>query len=150
MMSALVAAFVVALLGAPAPLPTQQWSAEQQEVWEFELSCQESKQAWIDCFHEDYVAWGNMNLGVPITKSDHIAMGLRGWDVNERLIVHLKPLEITVRGNFAVALVVYTTTVRNGDTGEVTTQSMAWTDVCVKENGRWYWIADHGTLVDGG
>ena len=32
-MSALVAAVVVALLSAPAAIPAQQWSAEQQAVW---------------------------------------------------------------------------------------------------------------------
>ncbi len=146
-MSALATAVVVALLSAPAPIPAQQWSAEQQEVLEFELGCQANKEAWLDCFHEDYVAWGNGNLGVPVNKDDVVAIGGRSWDVDEVLLVHLKVLDINVRGNLAIALVVYTETLRNGDTGEVTTVSTRWTDVCLKEDGRWAWIADHGSPV---
>ena len=135
---------------APALASAQEWSPEQQEVWEFELSCQESKEAWIGCFHEDYAAWADMSLGVPFRKADRAAIGGYSWDTIERLLTHMKPLEITVRGDFAVALVIYTTTRRNRETGEVITTTEAWTDVCIKENGRWYWIADHGTVVDGG
>jgi hypothetical protein len=143
------AAFFAAQL-APSAISAQEWSPEQQEVLEFELSCQESKEAWIDCFHEDYAAWADMSLGVPFNKADNVAIGGPPWDANEQLLVHLKPVEITVKGNVAVALVVYTNTNRNRDTGEVVTTTMAWTDICIKENGRWYWIADHGTVVDGG
>ena len=65
------------------------------------------------------------------------------------LFRYLKPAEITVRGDFAVVQVVYTSTARNRETGEVVTTTEAWTDVCIKENGRWYWIADHGTPLGG-
>lgn len=144
-----IAALLSSLL-LPSAAFAQDWSAEQQEVWEFELGCQESKEAWIDCFHEDYVAWADLSLGVPFRKADNEAIGGRSWDDNEQLFVHLKPVEITVRGDFAVALVVYTNTVRNRATGEVVTTTQAWTDICIKEDGRWYWIADHGTPVGDG
>jgi len=148
-MRALALMVVAASCLAPATGSAQQWSPEQQEVWDFELGCQESKQAWIDCFHEDYVAWGDMTLGVPHTKADASAMGGYWWDTNEQLLVHMKPVEITVRGDLAVVLVVYTARTRDRDSGEVAMQSMAWTDICVKENGRWYWIADHGAVIGG-
>ena len=140
---------VAAACLAPDIGSAQEWSPEQQEVWDFELGCQESKQAWIDCFHEDYVAWGDMALGIPRTKADASAFGAYWWDTNEQLLVHMKPVDITVRGNFAVVLVLYSARVRDRDSGEVAMQSMAWTDICVKENGRWYWIADHGSVIGG-
>ncbi len=149
-MSALVAAVVVALLFAPAPVPAQQWSAEQQEVWDFELSCQVSKEAVLDCFHEDYVAWADGSLGVPTNKADQVVLAGRAWDENERVFLHMKPVEINVRGNLAIVLVIYHWTDRNRETGEVITRSMRWTDVCLKENGRWFWIADHGNVIEGG
>ena len=68
-------------------------------------------------------------------------------DVNERLFLHMKPMEINVKGDLAIVLVIYTVTNRNRETDEITTESMAWTDVCLKENGRWAWIADHGSPV---
>lgn len=132
-------------------LPTlssaQQWSKEQQEVWDFELSCQQSKAAWIDCFHSDYIGWNDMGLGTPVTKADVSALGAYWWDCHDRLVVHMKPVSITVRGDFAVVLLIYTAKVRDRDSGEVTTESSAWTDVLVKEGGRWYWFADHGAVL---
>lgn len=141
----MLASFPLVLVALPATAQT--WTAEQQEIWEFELSCQESKEAWLGCFHEDYVAWADMSLGVPMTKADVAAIGGQSWDDNEQVFVHLTPVEITVRGDFAVALVVYTNTVRNRATGEVVTTTQAWTDVLMKDGGRWYWIADHGSPV---
>ena len=140
-LSVLTLAFIL-----PLTVQAQQWNAEQQEVWEFELSCQESKEVWLGCLHEDYAAWGDMSLGIPVSKVDRAAIDGYSWD--EQVVVHLKPLKITVRGNFAVALVMYTSSKRNRETGEVVTTSSAWTDVCIKEDGRWYWIADHGTVVE--
>ena len=146
--------FAIVALLVPPFLPnaalSQDWTPEQREVWEFELGCQESKEAWLACFHEDYVAWADMSLSVPHTKADHEVIGARAWDDNEQVFVHLKPVAITVRGDVAVALVVYTNSVRNRATGEVVTTTQAWTDVCIRENGRWYWIADHGTPVGEG
>ena len=136
-------------LSLPSTAWAQEWSPEQQEVWEFELSCQESKQAWLDCFHEDYVAWADLSLGVPAVKADQVAIGGQWWDDHDRIMTHLKPVEITVMGDFAVVLVVYTDTSRNRETGEIETTTEAWTDICIRENGRWYWIADHGTPVSG-
>ena len=147
-MLALTACFSV--MCAPTAASAQEWSPEQQEVWDFELSCQESKEAWIGCFHEDYVAWGDMTLGVPFVKADVASLGGYNWDTNEVLTQHMKPVSIKVLGNFAVVLVIYTATNRSSETGEVVATSQAWTDICVKEDGRWYWIADHGTQVGGG
>ena len=141
--------FAAALLAA-VPGTAQEWSPEQQELVEFTRNCQTSKEAWIDCFHPDYTAWGDMSFGVPVDKADVEAVGSFWWDTHERLALHIKPVSITVRGDFAVVLSLYTETTRNRETGEVFTRSEAWTDICVREGERWYWIADHGTEVSGG
>jgi hypothetical protein len=144
----LVAATMV--LAAAGPASGQQWTPEQQELVEFTQGCQASKQAWLDCFHPDYEAWGDMSFGVPMQKADVEAVGSFRWDTNERLVLHIKPVSVIVRGDFAVVLSVYSGTMRNRETGEVVTTTFAWTDICVRENGRWYWIADHGSPVAGG
>ena len=133
-----------------APASAQEWSPEQQEVWEFELSCQESKEVWTACFHEDYEGWGDLTFGVPVSKPDVAIVGGYFWDSTDVLMQHIKPVSIRVLGDFAIVLSIYTATNRSRETGEVVTTSQAWTDICIKENGRWYWIADHGTVVDGG
>jgi hypothetical protein len=145
-----VLAFVLfAVLMLPAAATAQQWSAEQQEVWEFELGCQVSKEAFLECFHEDYVAWGNGSLGVPTNRADMLEIGGRRWDENEIVFLHMKPLSIDVRGDMAVVLVIYTVTERNRETGAISTSIERWTDICLKEDGQWYWIADHGSPIGG-
>lgn len=39
-------------------------------------------------------------------------------------------------------------TQRDKVTGEEITYVEQWTDVALRENGRWAWIADHGTVLD--
>ena len=148
-MSTVLVAIVVVALSASAPLPAQQWSAEQQEVWQFELGCQESREARLACFHEDYLAWSDEEFTVPVDYSDAVAFANRFHDTSDIVWVHMKPMEISVHGNVAVVLMVGTWTIRNKTTGEETTRTERWTDVCMKENGRWAWIADHGGPVGG-
>ena len=151
-MNTLVAAVVVALLSAPAaPVPAQQWSAEQQEVWDFEEACwrTEDVASTLPCFHDDFVGWGNPDgVGVPTSKADREASFTRSFATEETTWVRLKPLEIHVHGDMAVAIYIATITVKNKATGEETTATERWTDVCLRENGRWSWIADHGGVIE--
>ena len=142
----LVTAFALGIM-VPLAAQAQQWTTEQQEVWEFEMGCQEGRDAFLACFHDDYVAWADGSFSVPITHADQMALQRRWYNANEVVWFHMKPMAINVQGNLAVVLLVGTWTTRDKTTGEETTSTQRWSDVSVKENGRWYWLADHGGPV---
>jgi hypothetical protein len=128
----------------------EQWTAEQKEVWEFEKSCWDPKdvEKGMACFHDDYVAWGP-GSPAPLNKADRRAFLARELETSEIVFLYLKPLSIQLHGNMAIVLYVSTVTVRNKATGEETTTTERWTDVCLKEGDRWTWVADHGGAIQG-
>ncbi len=152
-MSALVAAVVVALLSASAPVPAQQWSAEQQEVWAFIQSCsdhfvQNDMDAALACFHEDFIGWFAADP-LPRGKSMEETVGrFRNANTTTHAI-DLHPIAIRVYGDFA--FVHYLVTAMQEEFGGPIGPTLtAWTDLLILENGRWYWIGDHGHPVASG
>ena len=123
----------------------QQWTPEQQEVWEFEIRCY---QVWIDkdyegrksCFHEEYRGWfSNYSMPLPLNEK----LDQRAFDKNKWVGFNLMPHRISIHGN--IAIIQYSgTLIVEGPDGEDTTNWVHWTDIALKENGRWSWIADHG------
>jgi hypothetical protein len=60
---------------------------------------------------------------------------------------HLKPLHIKIHGEIAIIhymAMILTTQPEKDDV----TNWVGWTDIMLKENGKWYWIADHGRNID--
>ena len=136
------------LLVLAAPARAQEWNPGQQELWAWEKACWEAQDlaALMPCFHEDFVGWG-INSTVPTTKEDRRPYFARGFESEETIFLALKPLHLMIRGDFAVVIYLSTVTSRDLKTGEETTTTQQWTDVAVRENGRWAWIADHGGAV---
>ena len=134
-----LAAVLVVCLASPGS--AQEWSADQMEVWAFQLSCFEKWQTHdipghLACLHDDYKGWGDADPA-PLGKSE---AWLRHYhEVNDISLLDLRPLDIIVKGNMAVVHYLGAQ-VETGDT------EAAWfrcTDVLVKENGAWSWIADN-------
>jgi hypothetical protein len=136
----------IVALALPTALYSQQWSDAQLEVWDFQESCWQ-KRATGDvegflttCFHKDYVGWFSPEPApMPVNESV-----VRYFMESSPIRVYLlKPHDILISGN--VAIVHYSAfTVRPGPDGKDQEVWVHWTDVAVKEDGRWSWIADHG------
>jgi ketosteroid isomerase-like protein len=141
------AAFALAVF-LPLAAQAQQWTAAQQEVWEFEEACWAAQdvEALMACFHDDFVGWG-IGYPVPSSKADRRPVFARDFETQERVFLNLKPLDVRVLDNVAIVLYLATYTQRNKATGEETTVTQRWTDICVKEDNRWMWIADDGGLI---
>ena len=139
-----------AALVIAAPTSAQEWTAEQQDVWEFEQACWAAQELEVimNCFHDDFKGWG-LDATVPTTKEDRTPFFARGLETDEQVFLSLQPVHIHVRGNAATALYLVTYTNRNRETGVETTLTERWTDILVREDGRWRWIADHGDLISG-
>ena len=130
----------------PATVVGQELSPEQQEVWQFVEGCQEAlaagSEAAFDCFHEDFLGWAYLDL-VPRTKEAERKFSRLRFETTEVRGYDLTPIGIRVHGDFAIAHY-YLQSVVRGQDGQDVEQRVRWTDVLVKEDGRWYWIGDHG------
>ena len=141
-MSALAVAVVFALVAVSGP--AQQFSAEQQEVWDAEVAC---LNAGIDdvparkaCVHPDFMGWG-IQGPVPMGYSE------KSFDYffahNTLKVVEARPLHILVEGDIAIIqLMVRRVSSLDGAPDQETW--IAWTDIMRRDNGVWRWIADHG------
>ena len=133
----------------PLTVQGQDWTAEQRELWDWEVACWDAKDidSNMACFHEDFVGWG-ADSHVPTNRADRRITHARGFETSDQVYLFLKPLAIKIHGNTAVLIYMATYTQRDKVTGEETTYVEQWTDVALRENGRWAWIADHGTVLD--
>ena len=161
----LVASLALAVL-VPLSAQAQQWTTEQQDVWEFEKACWEvfteprerdpdayrmqraqALETIMACFHDDFVGWG-MGRPVPTRKADRRPFFARSVETERTVFQHLQPLAINVHGNVAIVIYLATYTTRGLNAPhEEKTVTERWTDICLKEGNRWTWIADHGSLV---
>ena len=133
------------------PASAQQWSAEQQEVWDAEVACLNSHVDPIDlpvrkaCMHPDFVGWA-VQEPVPSPfgeKELEYAFARTTIKFEEAT-----PLNILVEGDLAVIQLI-TRTVLSVDGGPDQEVFTAWTDIMKREGGAWQWIADHGHALRG-
>lgn len=142
--------FVWALL-LPLTVQGQEWTPEQREIWAWEVTCLESvdletKRA---CFNDDFIGWG-IGGAEPTTTTDRMQSFAEFLEANELVSFDFRPLAIKLQGNTAILIYEATIVSRNRATGEEAGPAIRWTDVAVREEGRWTWIADHGTVVEEG
>ena len=147
-MKPILVVLLFSLVLFPQGVGAQEWSAEQMEVWKAVEACWDAEE--IDelqaCYHEDYVSW-ILADGVPRNKTDQYAHDVRWIERDESEWIYRKPLNIDVRGNLAIILYVADWEDRSKVTGEVTSGTTNWTEVFIKENGKWQCLTDHGTEV---
>jgi len=141
---ALAATFLAPLASA------QEWSREQQEVWQFIVTCNEhfasrDEAAILECFHDDFSGW---RYGDTVPRSKQSIAKFLPFDLEEESLAYdLRPISIRVFGDFAIVHYSLVAASR-GSSGEVVRQKMIWTDIMLKERGRWRWVADHGGDID--
>ena len=139
---------LTAVLLLPAYASADNWSKEQMEVIKFEEACISAKTAdyLIGCFHEDFVGWGQGST-VPTSKADRVKSITDGFENNDSETMLFKPVSVIVKGNMAVISYIDSSKSTNKTTKEVTYSTQRWTDVCLKDGGKWYWISDHGVDI---
>ncbi len=110
-------------------------------MWEFELQCLEMTGAerLAQCFHADYVGWP---AGEPLP-GDWQALKDAQPFYEEITFVSARPLSIKVYGDVAVVHYMSQWNTPEAD-GTPRLTWDRWTDVAMKDGGRWSWIADAG------
>jgi hypothetical protein len=139
-----VAAVSIALCGFAGTAGAQTWSPEQQELWKLEQQQWKMSAAkdlsWIDTMvHPNLRYWGT---GSPMPRD---AASLKHWarfdsDSITVLQQELFPISATITGNVAVLQYHYMMASENYKK-ERETVTGYYTDVLIKENGRWMFIA---------
>jgi hypothetical protein len=129
------------------PITGQSWSDGQMEVWKvIEAQWQASMDqdsSWPERFlHESFLGWSD-ELPAPRDK-DSIAKWTR-YDIglSKTHAQELKPIGIVLEGNTAVAHYFYSIAVEDKK-GEHKTTHGSYTDVLVKSDGAWKFVAWRG------
>jgi len=139
-----LAAFSVGLLAFAGSVSAQSWSAEQQEIWKVEE--QQWKMAaakdlsWMDTMvHPSMRYW---ETGDPMPR-DRASLKRWGRYSNENGTVleqEIFPISATITGNVAVVQYHYMIA-RENLKKERETVTGHYTDVLIKENGKWLFLA---------
>ncbi len=137
----------VIVVGMFGMAQAEDWSAEQSEVWAAIEACnvlfdEDRVKEAMDCFHDDFSGW-LYTEPVPRGKDSFEKVGQYFVETREVVAKELRPIDILVYKNFAVIHYFYIEVLKDGGGDEEYNQGR-WTDVMVKEGGKWRWIADHG------
>ena len=139
----------VTLLVSPQ-IYAQELSPAQRELWQALEACvdnfvNEDLEGVLDCIHYDFSGW-QYGDAVPRNKDYFEKFSPLDFESTEVLAHELRPISIRVFGDFAVAHYSSVSAIRGAD-GEIVRERARWTDVLIRENGRWRWVADHGGVV---
>jgi ketosteroid isomerase-like protein len=129
----------------PAYASADDWSKEQMEVLKFEEACVSAKSAdeLLGCFHKDFVGWGQGST-VPTSKADRTKGIVDRFENYDSETMLFKPVSVIVKGDMAIISYIASDKSTDKTTKEVEFSTQRWTDVCLKDGGKWYWISDHG------
>jgi len=137
------------LLGMTLLFP-QEWSSEQKEAWAtvekmFDFWAKRDLEGYMNCLHPNFVGWFH-NDPLPLDKKS-----LRNWESlwlsTEKIHRYeIKPVSIKITSDVAVVSY-YDTTLRE-DEKEKNLGYSKWTDVLLKENGKWLILSSVGARLE--
>ncbi|MHA2032661.1 MAG: DUF4440 domain-containing protein [Candidatus Kariarchaeaceae archaeon] len=127
----------------------QQWTDEQKEVWagvQKYWEIDESDQlAFLEYFDDSYLGW-SYNDEAPGTRSDAVKSFTYWTKKGKPQFNTLTPARIWVNGNFAFVHYYYTQVTERND-GTPRQEKGRWTDILMKQDGKWMIVGDHGGEV---
>lgn len=134
----------IVLMFSSGMAAAQTWNAEQQEIWRLEelqwKMSMEKDHSWVDkMVHPNLSIWGNGRVA-PQNKASMARWNRYSAAQGTTLEQELHPLAITITGNIAVVHYRYTTASENTKKEREMTTGR-YTDILVKEGGRWMFLA---------
>jgi len=142
-----LAAPAAALMAFAAVASAQTWTPDQQEVWKFEEQqwkmSAEKDLSWIDKMVHPNLSYWDTDQQMPQSKAS-LTRWNRYTTANTTVLEQeLFPIAVTITGNVAVAQYRYMVA-RENYKKERETATGRYTDILVKEGGRWLFIAWSG------
>jgi hypothetical protein len=131
------------LVASAGVVSAQSWSPEQQELWKLEEQqwqmAKDKDMSWIDKMVHANLSYWSTDMAMPQNKAS-LARWNRYDNTNSTVLEQeLYPIAITVTGNTAVVHYRYQIARENYKKERETVQGR-YTDVFVKEGGRWQFI----------
>lgn len=136
-----------ALIAFASMASAQTWSAEQQEVWKFEEQqwkmAKDKDLSWIDTMVHANLSYWDTDQPMPQDKAS-LSRWNRYSSTNTTVLEQeIFPVSLKITGNLAVAQYRYMVA-RENYKKERETVTGRYTDVLIKDNGRWMFIAWSG------
>jgi ketosteroid isomerase-like protein len=123
---------------------SQTWSPEQQEIWRLEDQQWKMGAAkdltWIDTMVHPNISFWDVDFPAPQNKASLSRWAKYSSASSTVLEQEIFPISVTITGNVAVAQYRYRVASENYKK-ERETVTGRWTDVFIKEGGRWLFIA---------
>lgn len=142
----------IAIVVLPASVQAQQWTPQQQEVWQAVEDCwaawfAKDKDTHKACFHDDYQFWP-ASQAAPFGKDRLDAFWTHVRDAQRALAYDVDPVRIAVHGD--AALVHWSGLVWYGDSdgGVADAESYQEAMMMVLEDGRWQFFGGAGSVID--
>ncbi len=132
------------LVGIASVASAQTWSSEQQEVWRLEelqwKMSMDKDISWIDKMVHPNISYWAVDRPAPQNKAS-LTRWTRYTDASTTTLEQeISPISATVTGNVAVVQYTYTA-VRENYRKDRETVTGRYTDILIKEGGRWMFIA---------
>jgi ketosteroid isomerase-like protein len=138
---------LLALVAHTGTASAQTWSPEQQEIWRLEDQSWKMGAAkdltWIDTMVHPNISFWEISSPAPQNKASLSRWAKYGSTASTVLEYEIFPISVTITGNVAVAQYSYLVASENYKK-ERETVTGRWTDVFIKEDGRWLFIAFAG------
>lgn len=135
---------LLSLVLLPMLAAAQTWTAEQQEIWTLEQQqWQMSKDkdlTWVDKMVHPNLSFWDVDQPGPQNKDSLVRWNRYSSSASTVLEQELFPISVTITGNLAVAQYSYSV-VRENYKKEREPATGRYTDVLIKEGGRWLFIA---------
>jgi ketosteroid isomerase-like protein len=130
-----------------ATLFGQEFSAAQKEVWKnveayWALYDAGNLEGFLSYIHNDYLGW-SYRSPLPMDKAATRKFVAHDLKTVKTVLSDIKPVAISVFGNFAFADYYYTTVYTDAE-GKEKSETGRWTDIMMKQGDKWVLIGDHG------
>lgn len=142
-MRALLGLLCLALVAHIGTVSAQTWNSEQQEIWRLEEQQWKMNAAkdmtWIDTMVHPNISFWDSGFPAPQNKASLSRWSKYNYANSTILEQEIFPISVTITGNIAVVHYRYQVAVENYKK-ERETVAGRWTDVLIKEGGRWLFI----------
>jgi hypothetical protein len=124
----------------------QTWSDEQRDVWKVITAQWKALQSkdpkWLEFLHPKFVGWSS-DAPAPDTPEAVGEWSRFHYETTTVLVQKLSPIAIVIHGDTAVAHYYFSEGRDHKDSGRKVAHGR-FTDVLVRENGKWLFLAWHG------